>query len=106
MSVKTPFLEKHAIQAILMFTRVFAEEQIMDFTPELKTELKKAVRLSGFATLIVVTILLFQFRSHTIKNRSRGLAAESAAVEPCAVSDQLATGNSSRDTSHLAPCTN
>ncbi len=98
MSVKTPFLEKHAIHAILMFTRVFAEEVTMDFTPELKTELKKAIRFSGFATLIVVTILLFQFRSHTIKNRSRGLASESTQSESCAVSDQLSTGSSSRTT--------
>ncbi|RYZ65111.1 MAG: hypothetical protein EOP09_14810 [Proteobacteria bacterium] len=48
----------------------------MEFSPELKTELKKALLLSGFATLFVMTILLFQYRANA--NRSEEIALENA----------------------------
>jgi hypothetical protein len=78
MSVKRTFIAKILENGILLGL----EDVPMEFSPDLKTELKKAIKLSGFITSIVVGLILIQYRQHWMNEEAkRGIASVSAATD-------------------------
>lgn len=68
-------IEKIFIHDILWNRIGTIEESPMKFTSELKTELTKALKLSSFITLIVISLIMIQYRIHGLNGNKRDLAS-------------------------------